>query len=389
MIFSQGALSAETFLREYWQKKPLLIKGALPDLVNPLLPEEVAGLACEEMVESRLITELPQAGTGSQWQLQHGPLNERIFQSLPEKHWTLHVQGVDQHVPEVYKLLDNFRFIPNWRVDDVMVSYAPDQGSAGPHFDQYDVFLIQAIGDKIWKIGQTCDELTPMLENTELALLQQFELQEEWIVEPGDILYIPPRIAHYGIARGESLTYSVGFRAPSTEELVGDFSHFIAEQCSATQRYQDPELSLQANPGKITNDTLKKVRNLIVSQLDNEQQLAQWFGQFVTEPKYQDPIIAPEDELAEQKLLVLCKDPSARLAWSEGSRFAYTQDSKQLNLYINGLLLVCAQSQLDLIEKLCSATEFAVTDFAEDLEQENNRQLICRLFNEGFLYYSS
>lgn len=389
MIFTEGALSAEEFLRDYWQKKPLLIKGALPDLINPLLPEEVAGLACEEEVESRLITEAADSNAGPQWQLRHGPLDEQVFQSLPDTHWTLHIQGVDQHVAEVYRLLDHFRFIPNWRVDDIMVSYAPDQGSAGPHYDQYDVFLIQTLGDKIWKIGQTCDEQTPMLENTELALLQQLETQQEWIAEPGDILYIPPRIAHYGIASGESLTYSVGFRAPGIGDLVSDFGHFVADKGNASQRYQDPELSLQSSPGEITRETLKKVKKLILGQLENEQHLSEWFGQFITQPKHDEPAIVPEQELSESQLIALCQSNKSELAWTEGARFAYTRESKAVHLYINGQVMQCTSRQLPLIEKLCSVTEFALLPLAGHLEEKVNRLLICRLVNDGYLYFKS
>ena len=173
----------ETFLRDYWQQKPLLIRNAFADWINPLEPDELAGLACEPEVESRLII-----GAQGSWAVEHGPLAEARFAVLGQEPSTLLVQAVDHHVPEVAALLAPFRFIPNWRIDDVMVSYATDGGGVGPHFDQYDVFLIQGHGQRRWRVGQLCDDTSALLPHDELRLLADFQATDEWLLEPGDSL---------------------------------------------------------------------------------------------------------------------------------------------------------------------------------------------------------
>ena len=197
-----GDMAAEDFLRDYWQKKPLLIRQAFPDYENPLSPDELAGLALEEEVESRIV--LTQGK--SPWELRRGPFAEDDFKTLPERDWTLLVQAVDQFVPDIADLISAFSFLPSWRVDDVMVSYAAPGGSVGPHFDNYDVFLLQTHGRRRWKIGQTCSPASPLLEHPDLRILENFEQQQEWVLEPGDMLYIPPGVAHYGIAEDDCST---------------------------------------------------------------------------------------------------------------------------------------------------------------------------------------
>ena len=208
----------DLFLREHWQKKPMLIRNALPDWCNPLDPEDLAGLACEEEIESRLIIRKDES-----WKLEHGPFTEKRFGKLGKKPWTLLVQAVDHFVPEVAALIAPFRFVPNWRIDDVMVSYASDQGGVGPHFDQYDVFLVQGLGRRRWQIGPVCDAQTPLLPHDDIRLLASFEATDEWVLEPGDILYVPPGFAHDGVALGDDcMTYTIGFRSPSRNELIED-----------------------------------------------------------------------------------------------------------------------------------------------------------------------
>jgi 50S ribosomal protein L16 3-hydroxylase len=205
-----GDMPIETFLRDYWQKKPLLIRQAYPGFELPIDGDELAGLALEEEVESRIVLEHGK----TPWELRHGPFDEQTFSQLPESHWTLLVQAVDQWVPEIHELLQDFQFIPGWRLDDIMISYASDKGSVGPHFDYYDVFLLQGMGKRRWRIGQHCDSGSELVEGTPLKLLRNFETTDEWVLEPGDMLYIPPGIAHWGIAEGECITCSIGFRAP-------------------------------------------------------------------------------------------------------------------------------------------------------------------------------
>lgn len=186
-----GDITVEEFLADYWQKKPLLVRQAIPDYRSPISADELAGLACQENVESRIVLEKDRLAP---WSVLHGPFYESDFSTLPDTHWTLLVQECNQHVPELALLLDSFNFIPNWRVDDIMVSYAVEHGSVGPHTDQYDVFLLQAEGTRHWKINRSLDKDAAYLEDTELRILNNFESEQDWILEPGDMLYLPPGV---------------------------------------------------------------------------------------------------------------------------------------------------------------------------------------------------
>lgn len=198
-----GGLTAREFLRDYWQRNPLLIRQAIPDFETPLSPDELAGLALEEEVESRIIA----PGEQGPWQLRQGPFKEEDFSTLPEREWTLLVQAVDQFVPEVAELVEPFKFLPSWRIDDVMISYAAPGGGVGPHYDNYDVFLLQGYGRRRWKIGQRCTSESPLQDNPDIKILAEFEQTDEWVLEPGDMLYLPPQLAHDGIAEDECMTF--------------------------------------------------------------------------------------------------------------------------------------------------------------------------------------
>ena len=274
----------ESFLRDCWQKRPLLIRNPWKSWRNPVSPDELAGLACEEAIESRLVTR-----RSDSWSLEQGPLAESRFGRLGRKPWTLLVQAVDHHVPEVAALLEPFRFIPNWRVDDVMVSYAVDGGGVGPHFDQYDVFLVQGLGRRRWRLGGACDRDTELLPHDDLRLLASFEPTDEWVLEPGDILYVPPRIAHDGIAVGDDcMTYSIGFRAPSRRELIADWSEALLADLDDDDRYADPDLPPQQNPGEITAQALARLHGMVTERLLDRDAFARWFAQSATSPKYPD-----------------------------------------------------------------------------------------------------
>ena len=233
-----GGLTAREFLRDYWQKKPLLVRQAIPDFESPISPDELAGLALEEEVESRLVIEHGERP----WELQRGPFIEDTFQDLPERDWTLLVQAVDQFVPEVAELLEDFKFLPKWRIDDLMISFAAPGGGVGPHFDNYDVFLLQAHGHRRWQIGQMCDADSPLLPHADLKILAQFEPTDEWVLAPGDMLYLPPRLAHCGTAEDDCMTYSVGFRAPSAAEVLTHFTDFLGQFLPDEERYSDPDI---------------------------------------------------------------------------------------------------------------------------------------------------
>ena len=287
-----GDLSAEDFLREYWQKKPLLVRDALPGFQSPISPDELAGLALEEEVESRIVVE---AGA-SPWELMCGPFTERQFEQLPESHWTLLVQGVDLWVPEAAHLLEHFHFLPSWRLDDIMVSYAPVGGSVGPHFDFYDVFLIQAQGQRHWQIGQLCDQQTSILSETSLRILKEFTKTDEWVLNPGDMLYLPPQIAHFGIAENDCLTYSVGFRAPTLAEILGDLATELMAQGNSTY-YRDPPLKPEMAGEHIDPLFIEQIQGMLTKLAGDKTLLGDWFARYMTAPKYPDLA----DELDEER----------------------------------------------------------------------------------------
>lgn len=344
-----GEMPIEEFLRDYWQKRPLLVRKAFPYFESPIDGDELAGLALEEEVESRLILEKGK----TPWELQHGPFDEKVFAKLPESHWTLLVQAVDQWVPEVHELLNHFRFIPNWRLDDIMISYAPDQGSVGPHFDYYDVFLLQGAGKRRWRIGQTCDVNSARVEGTPLNILKEFEQQEEWLLEAGDMLYIPPGVAHWGVAEGESITYSIGFRAPSNADIVCELSQEIAASLTNDQRFSDPDLQVQNNPGEIGGQALQQIKTILLNQLTDET-IAQWFGKHMTERKYAEDDAAEEAiEIADWQAALLdgaalWRHPAARLAYHALPQHALLfADGQAFNCTLPFAELVCRELELD------------------------------------------
>jgi len=377
-----GDVSPEQFLQEHWQKKPLLIKGALTELENPLAIEEVAGLACEDFIESRLVTQSEQAPF---WQLQHGPLTDDDFLSLPEQGWTLHIQGVDKWIPEIYQLLDLCNFLPNWRVDDIMISASTDTGSAGPHYDQYDVFLIQTEGNKRWRLGQQCDSNSALLPDCDLQILQDFETTDEFVAEPGDVLYIPPGVAHYGISEGSSITYSIGFRAPAHHELLTAFANHVADQWSEHERYSDPELTLPKAAGELTPAALAKVKDILTSALDDPQTLQDWFGQYITDTQQEDQQQVEPEAISWQELEPEIAAAEA-LCWAEGSRFSFLQSPDKVTAFVNGERFQLAIEDSEAIAALFSQRSHSLTTILELFTSDRSRKLLSDWLSCGLLY---
>ncbi|WP_336202686.1 cupin domain-containing protein [Pseudomonas guariconensis] len=377
-----GGLTAREFLRDYWQKKPLLVRQAFPDFESPIDPDELAGLALEEEVESRLVLEHGERP----WELRRGPFAEDTFATLPERDWTLLVQAVDQFVPEVAELLEHFRFLPSWRIDDVMVSFAAPGGSVGPHFDNYDVFLLQGHGKRNWKVGQMCDSDSPLLEHTDLRILAEFEQSSEWTLEPGDMLYLPPRLAHYGVAEDDCLTYSVGFRAPSAAEVLTHFTDFLSQFLPDEERYSDADAQPAADPHQIQHDALDRLKALLAEHMGDERLLLTWFGQFMTEPRY--PELVTGEELSEEDLIdsleqgaILIRNPSARMAWSE------VDDN--LLLFASGQSRLFSGHLRELLKLICAADALHIENLSQWLEDEEGLTLLCQLVKQGSLGFAN
>jgi len=283
-----GGISAEEFLKEYWQKKPLLVRNAIPDFSGLLTPEELAGLACEEDTQSRLIS-----FKAKHWKMEQGPFNEDRFAQLPEQDWTLLVQELNHHLQEAADLLQQFNFIPHARLDDLMVSYAPDGGGVGPHFDSYDVFLLQGLGQRLWRISEQ-DDLS-LVEGAPLRILKNFNTEQEWLLSPGDMLYLPPHVAHWGIAVGDCMTYSIGFRAPSAQEFGVEFLNYLQEHKTLLGQYCDPGLSLQDAPAEIGHSMVSTVYQMLEGLKWGAEDVADFLGRYLTEPKVHILFDAPDE----------------------------------------------------------------------------------------------
>jgi len=283
-----GGLSAQQFMRRHWQKKPLLIRQAVPGMVPPIARGELFDLAAREDVESRLIRH------GSKgWTLRHGPFSRRAVPPLRQAQWTLLVQGVDLHHQGVHELLSRFRFVPDARLDDLMISYASDGGGVGPHFDSYDVFLLQVHGRRRWSIGRQRDlRLQP---NVPLKILAQFEPEETFDLEPGDMLYLPPRYAHDGVAvGGDCMTYSIGLRSPAAAPLGADLLARIAEARAeelqdavgqAAVHYRDPSQAALQNPAEMPPALQAFARDAVLAIMRDDDVIDRALGESMTEPK--------------------------------------------------------------------------------------------------------
>ncbi|MDY7024989.1 MAG: cupin domain-containing protein [Pseudomonadota bacterium] len=357
-------LSAEQFLSEYWQKKPLFIKQAVPDIEHLLTGDDLAGLAIDEDIESRVILQQPVG----EFHLKRGPFEEDYFFSLNDSHWTLLVQAVDQFLPELSQLMSEVHFLPNWRLDDVMVSFATPGGSVGPHFDQYDVFLIQGSGSRRWATGQQCDDKTALIPHPEIKLLANFAEQAAYDCEPGDLLYLPPGLAHHGVATSNHcMTYSIGARAPSwrymLEILMDDFLQNIAPN----DLYSDPKLK-QAAAGQFNPELIMPELRKRASEYLQSEQASDTLSRLLSEPKYD----GYQTQATHQPL------PVADLQWDLGSRALYT--TEPFALHINGENI--STDEVDLAKALCDQKQFS----AQWVAQHQDSTLLQTLWAKGLLF---
>jgi len=378
-----GNLTHQQFLDEYWQQKPLLIRQAFTAIIPPFTVEELAGLCCDSEEAGRLILEKG----NKPWQVIHSPLEEQHFLDLPDNHWTLLVNDLERYYPEHRKLLDYFRFIPDWRIDDLMISYAADGGSVGPHVDQYDVFLIQASGKRHWMLDTKADQ-NHQIPNVELALLADFNTQQEWTLEAGDMLYLPPNLAHYGVAQGDNcMTYSVGFRAPSQQELVESWLAMLSDKQKMTARYQDVGRLAQQQRGKIEPDDIKALKAHLHRAIeDNDELFTEWLGRYLTDPKVIDSDeYQPTDEDIESDLddgMTYLRNTSIRLAWIE--------HTDHISLFINGEASKWPIDAKEVIEYICSDYQYSKESFNAHQQSKQGKELIQLLLDDALIVsYSS
>lgn len=369
-------MSPARFLRDYWQKRPLLIRNAFADFQPPLQPDDLAGLACEPTALARLIVHDEKR---ERWQVNSGPLTEEDFARTPEANWTLLVQDVDKWDADVAGLLQHFSFLPSWRLDDVMVSYAEPGGGVGAHVDQYDVFLIQGLGQRHWAISD--DPLAPKAfrPDIELKQLVHFEPTHEWLLDPGDMLYLPPGVPHDGVAfGGPCMTFSIGLRAPSQAELTGDLADYIAEQLPDELRYADPDLKPAKATGEIDRAALERLKETLpFAAALREDPLRDWFGRFITRYRNAQTPAPLEKPLGADKFATklvtgarLLRHPWSRLAWSRGKTGCM--------LYACGEAYPATPA---LAQQLCEQRELVIDHTPDAIDQA----LLLALVNDGHL----
>ena len=310
-----GGLTPQQFMKRHWQKKPLLVRQAIPHF-SPLLDRAaLMDLAAQEEVESRLVQQLADAPGG--WRMRKGPFQRRAIPPFRQGGWTLLVQGVDALDNRVHQLLQQFRFVPQARLDDLMISYATDGGGVGPHFDSYDVFLLQAHGRRRWRIGRQKDfSLQP---DVPLKILSHFVAEEEFVLEPGDMLYLPPRYAHDGIAEGVCMTYSIGFRSPQRGELARELLLRLADDLADAPEtlYRDPSQPAVDRPGGVPADLQIFAREAVEMALDDPLALARVLGEYLTEPKQNVWFESADRAGANQPLTSVVLDRRSRMAYDE------------------------------------------------------------------------
>jgi 50S ribosomal protein L16 3-hydroxylase len=369
-------MSPAHFLRNYWQKRPLLIRRAFADFQPPLQPDDLAGLACEDGALARLIVHDEKH---DRWHVNPGPLDEADFAKTPGSNWTLLVQDVDKWDVDVAGLLDHFSFLPSWRLDDIMVSYAEPGGGVGAHVDQYDVFLLQGLGQRHWAISD--DPMAPkeFRHDVELKQLAHFESTHEWLLEPGDMLYLPPGVPHDGVAfGGPCMTFSIGMRAPSQAELTGDLADHIAEHLPEELRYADPDLKPAKATGEIDRAAIERLKMALpFAAVLRDDMLHDWFGRFIT--RYRNaqvpaPLEKPLNEATLAKQLAagaqLLRHPWSRLAWSQGK--------SGCTLYVSGHAYPATSA---LAQQLCEQRALSLTGKPNATE----RALLLALVNDGHL----
>lgn len=384
-----GNIPLSTFLQEFWQQKPLLIRNAIENYKCPISADEMAGLACEPDVESRIILE---HDGDHPWQCQHGPFDESLFSQLPETHWTLLLQSCNVYIDTFAKLLEQFRFIPNWRVDDVMVSYAPPGGSVGPHTDNYDVFLLQAQGKRRWEISTDSYTEADFYPDLDLKILRLFKPEESWELEPGDMLYLPPGVAHHGVALNDCITISIGFRAPNEFELSTALLDEVLSQQTTKNNirfYRDPDFPLQDNPGEISAWALQRINNMVSQALSSRIQNSDWFGKYITEAgeSTEPPESMQVSNMTQQRCFKMLEQ-GQQLVRNECAKLAFFRNEEdRIHFFCNGVVACYPIELLDLITIVCNNRYPSIALLIKALDNNETKLFLYNLIKQGHFYF--
>lgn len=378
MNINWHTISKETFLNDYWQKKPILLKNALPHFPSPIEPDEVAGLAMESFIDSRVIT-----NNGNKWQVAQGPFED--FNQFGERHWSLLVQGVDNWFDSVDELKSMVKFIPKWRIDDVMISYSTPGGGVGPHFDQYDVFIVQGIGKRQWQVGAVNKDIQHIEAATDLLHVQSFEPIINEIVTNGDILYIPPFSPHQGDTIDSSLAYSIGFRAPSSQELLSGIADHMIDQNLGLDRFTDKVIQEDISGFGLSAENITQLQKQVLDLVGDKVQFEQYLLTRLTSATRElniEPLAEhiPADygnelfnrEIEIQKVL--------------GVKMAISSNMENLTLFCDGESYPLTSQQLEFANKLINVSSSDILILKKHEFCIENSQLITTLINYGYFY---
>ncbi|RLL34540.1 cupin [Acinetobacter cumulans] len=372
-----GGISAEQFLAEYWQKKPLLVRNALPEIADILEPSDIMELALDENVNARLIKQKDK--DPNQWSVKSSPLIKADFQKMP-KLWSVLIQAVDHYSFDLAALWKKFPFIPQWRRDDIMVSYAPQGGSVGKHFDFYDVFLVQGYGHRRWQLGQMCNADTEFVAGQPLRLLPEMDIHFDEVLAPGDLLYVPPGLAHYGVAEDDCLTYSFGFRMPNVTDMMDRVSDKFLENSALKNPLLDIIRDQQSAIGQVTENELEYLKTKLFEHLQNSNILEDAIMSLMSEPKYLDNI--PEAEEIGTGDLEAVLEQGYQLLMEPASRLLYTEQDGQLLFWANGEAICTSDASASYLKRLADG-ELILLD--ENLADNDILEDIAHLLNESIV----
>ena len=372
-----GGITAEQFLTEYWQKKPLLVRNAMPEIIGLLEPDDVKELALDEDISARLIRQKNK--NPNEWHVKSSPLTKGDFQKLPNL-WTILVQAVDHYSFDIAELGKKFPFIPQWRRDDIMVSYAPKGGSVGKHFDFYDVFLVQGHGHRRWQLGQMCDESTTFVPDQPLKLLTEIDVQFDEVLAPGDLLYVPPGLSHYGVAEDDCLTFSFGFRMPNLAEMSDRLSEQFAKNSALKQPLADITRQKTNNIGEINGTEFSYLKAQLLDYLTQAPEFDAAIMAYMSESKYPNSIPEPEEIAVDDLLEVI--HSGYQLLLEPASKILYRQQNDCLEFWANGEQLCISQTFEPYIKQIADGMGII---FDEQLNQTEILEDITQLLNDAVL----
>ncbi|KLV04722.1 50S ribosomal protein L16 arginine hydroxylase [Photobacterium aquae] len=372
----QVTFSFDEFLAEYWQKKPTIIKGGFKDFIDPISPDELAGLAMEEEIDSRYI-----AKHGKEWDVKHGPLS---FDNVPEDNWSFIVQAVNHWHEGAAQLVTPFRQLPNWLLDDLMISYSTPGGGVGPHIDQYDVFIIQGSGKRHWRVGPKKDDYEEEFGHPALRQIKGFDPIIDDILMPGDILYIPPGFPHDGYAIETSMSFSVGFRSPKKQELLSSFADFVIANDIGDVHYHNPDLPARKACGAIMADEFNAMETMMRSLLDHPEMMKQWLGEHLSNSRHDLDIVAAEPPWQAAEIYQLL-DSGEAIKRLGGLRAFYYPEQANV-LFINGESYELPEECAIAASYLCDEEAITRSQLGKLIDNPAFIALLTQLVNQGYWY---